>query len=92
LLPEKKQLAILIVIRRRLTAQGNGQATLDHEGTRRYSRRSGSSRSESERPAPVPMGSATAASARGALARVEGLNLDHQVDPAQRGTVSRPLA
>jgi hypothetical protein len=38
------------------------------------------------------MGSATAASARGALARVEGLNLDHQVDPAQRGTVSRPLA
>ena len=26
----EKQLAILIVIRRRLTAQGNGQATLDH--------------------------------------------------------------
>jgi len=32
----EKQLAILIVIRRRLTAQGNGQATLDHEGTQRY--------------------------------------------------------
>jgi hypothetical protein len=30
---QRKPLAILIAIRRRLTAQGNGQATLDHEGT-----------------------------------------------------------
>jgi hypothetical protein len=35
LLLKKEQLAFLIVIRHRLTAQGNGQAVLDHQGTRR---------------------------------------------------------
>jgi hypothetical protein len=35
LLLKKEQLAFRIVIRHRLTAQGNGQAVLDHQGTRR---------------------------------------------------------
>jgi hypothetical protein len=35
LLLEEEQLAFLIVIRHRLTAQGNGQAVLDHRGTRK---------------------------------------------------------
>src|SRR5690349_24469231 len=56
---QRKQLAVLIVIRRRLTAQGNGQATLDREGTRALLQEAGSPRSGSER----------AASAGGAVTR-----------------------
>src|SRR5689334_19825891 len=51
--------SVLIVIRRRLTAQGNGQATLDYEGTRALLQEAGSPRSGSER----------AASAGGAVTR-----------------------
>jgi hypothetical protein len=35
LLLKKEHYTVLVVIRRRLTAQGNGQATLDRPGTRR---------------------------------------------------------
>ena len=59
LVTRERQLAVLIVIRRRLTAQGNGQATLDREGTRTLLQEAGSPRSGSER----------AASAGGAVTR-----------------------
>jgi hypothetical protein len=45
----EKQFAILVAIRRRLTAQGNGQATLDHEGTRERWRRGDSPGNEAPR-------------------------------------------